>query len=448
MADESRFSARLTEGWNVRITHSHRVTCGRSRLARAVAGVFMDRSGRRSIYRRLYDRFELSIHPGEIVAVVGPSGSGKSVLLREVSRQVKDAVVIRQSGGGMLAAIDAIGRTGSDVLGEFGQRLDVLSRCGLAEATIMMTPQGQLSGGQAFRLALARALWRARRKWLRQGRPTLLITDEFSSSLDSLTAAVLCRQIRAVVSHWPVGMLLATPRVELLEPLQPDRVVVKPLGRPVEVVGGSAYRRRAGWNTKKQSRRRVRIDTSLSDPRRWPIRRGSIQEYRALGCFHYITGPPAAHKRVYVIRAPRSVSRWGGPDVAAVLVISPPLMNCRARNIATGGRYSRPRAGRREAVRLLNVEVESISRVVVHPQVRGCGLSVRLVRHALRSAGTPVVEALATMGRVHPFFKLAGMEEWIIAFGQRGLGRTGRAPKAYPYNYYLWFRSTGRRRNR
>ncbi len=312
----------------------------------------------------------------------------------------------------------------------------------------MMAAEGQLSGGQGFRLALARALWKARRRWLRHRQPTLLIIDEFSSSMDCLTAAVLCRQIRAVVSHWPVGVLLATPRVELLEPLGPDRVIVKPLGRPPEVVDGLSYRRRAGWGTKKQSRRRVRVDSSMSDPRRWPIRRGSIQEYRALGGFHYIAGPPAAHKRVYVIRAPRSVSRWGGPDVAAVLVISPPLMHCRARNIATGGRYSGPRAGRKEAIRLLNAEVESISRVVVHPQVRGCGLSVRLVRHALRSAATPVVEALATMGRVHPFFKLAGMEEWIIAFGPPGRGRAGRARKVYPYNYYLWFRSSGRRRNR
>jgi len=58
---------------------------------------------------------------------------------------------------------------------------------------------------------------------------------------------------------------------------------------------------------------------------------------------------------------------------------------------------------------LLNTEVECISRVVVHPIFRSSGLAVRLVRHALAAAETPMVEALAAMGAVHPFFEKAGM---------------------------------------
>ena len=50
-----------------------------------------------------------------------------------------------------------------------------------------------------------------------------------------------------------------------------------------------------------------------------------------------------------------------------------------------------------------------ISRVVVHPQWRGLGLAVRLVRHALATAVTPYTEAIAAMGKVHPFFEKAGM---------------------------------------
>lgn len=64
------------------------------------------------------------------------------------------------------------------------------------------------------------------------------------------------------------------------------------------------------------------------------------------------------------------------------------------------------------AARLLNSEVRCISRVVVHPQWRGLGLAVKLVRHALETMTTPYTEALAAMGRVHPFFKLAGMAEY------------------------------------
>ena len=45
---------------------------------------------------------------------------------------------------------------------------------------------------------------------------------------------------------------------------------------------------------------------------------------------------------------------------------------------------------------------------------RGCGLAVRLVRDALAGAETPLMEALAAMGRVHPFFERAGMAAYPL----------------------------------
>ncbi|MCK4625480.1 MAG: hypothetical protein KAV00_09245, partial [Phycisphaerae bacterium] len=57
---------------------------------------------------------------------------------------------------------------------------------------------------------------------------------------------------------------------------------------------------------------------------------------------------------------------------------------------------------------------------------RSCGLAVRLVRHALRTTQMPLIEALATMGAIHPFFERGGMS----AFGRF----TGRKLN---YNYYL-----------
>ena len=53
--------------------------------------------------------------------------------------------------------------------------------------------------------------------------------------------------------------------------------------------------------------------------------------------------------------------------------------------------------------------MRTISRVIVDPRCRGVGLAVRLVRHALEDATTPYTEAIAAMGRVHPFFEKAGM---------------------------------------
>jgi len=349
----------------------------------------------------LYDRFRVAIRPGQIVAAVGPSGAGKSVLLRQAAAQCPDAIELR-AGRLSRQAVAA-----AEVLkgGRLAQRLEILSRCGLAEAAALITPARDLSGGQLHRLALAEAIFRARRR----GRPTLIIADEFAANLDDDTAAVLSRQVRKLISGWPLAMLVATARQELLEWLCPDRLVIKPIAEPAFLT--VLRRTRApcgGW----------------ADPRRWRIVRGSIRDYDALAGFHYLAGRPAAHKRVYVVRPPRNGRNLGRPRVAGVLVVSPPVTCVRGRNVATAGRYADRDRGRMMA--RLNAEMECISRVIVHPIYRSSGLALRLVRHALADAQTPLTEALAAMGMVHPMFELAGM----TCFG-RYAGRT------QTYSYYL-----------
>lgn len=333
----------------------------------------------------LYEDFTLTLQPGRIVAVVGPSGSGKSVLLREVARQLgPDAVGLKLPRG------PARKRPAVELLsgGTLKDRLAALSRVGLAEATALLAPAGQLSDGQQTRLALGRALHEASLS----ARPRLVVVDEFCSVLDLCTAAVLCRSLRRAVRGSPLGVLLATPRTELLAALKPSTVLVKPLGEPVRRLRGML------------PGPRVR----LPEPRRWRIVRGSIADYRALSGYHYLTGPPAAHKRVWVVRTPQRYLAAGAPTTAAVLVVSPPVIGVRGRNLATDGRYLRP--DRRAGLGKLNREVECISRVVVHPVFRGCGLAARLVRHALDTAELPLVEALAAMGKIHPFFVRGGMQ--------------------------------------
>jgi len=116
----------------------------------------------------------------------------------------------------------------------------------------------------------------------------------------------------------------------------------------------------------------------------------------------------------FVRHEPTAVGRYVGrgaeTTVAAVLLVSLPSPTCRMRTYATRGRYEG--LERRAGLRLLNEEVRTISRVIVHPQWRGLGLAVRLVRHALTHAETVYTEALAAMGRVHPFFERAGMQRY------------------------------------
>ena len=369
-------------------------------------------------WETLYDGLELKLRPGQIVAVIGPSGSGKTFLLREILRRLPGAraLEMRRLSASRAPTICAVGR------GALAGRLEVLSRCGLAEAAVLLTPACRLSAGQLYRLALASALWRAERF----ARPAVIVADEFAANLDDETAALLGAQVRKWISAAPLAMVVATSRKDTLEHLRPDRVIVKPLAEP-------------GWAATPDWHRRKKAGALA---RRWPITTGTLRDYHALAGFHYLTGPPAAHKRVYVIRRPRRAHRsaWeaaGAPQVAAVLVISPPLIGVRARTVSAAGRYDvgEPAA----AITRLNREVECISRVIVHPAYRSCGLAVRLVRHALRTSRVPLVEALAIMGRVHPFFELAGMMSWFagpagkyVYFDHVDASRTARREEHHP----------------
>ena len=196
------------------------------------------------------------------------------------------------------------------------------------------------------------------------------------------------------------------------------------------------------------------------------LRAGSMGDYLGLAEFHYLRNRPATATRVLVLEdeRPAIAARFRGPSEdgmgkggpagasladgdsartssedsacpchppdacpchppvpAAVLVESLPALSCALRDEALGGRY-RGWGDRGAAARLLNAEVRCISRVVVHPQWRGLGLAVRLVREALASMTTPYTEALAAMGRVHPFFERAGMRayrRWPLERDQR-----------------------------
>ncbi|MFP4052543.1 MAG: ATP-binding cassette domain-containing protein [Phycisphaerae bacterium] len=387
-------------GWSICAGRTVTIDPPTRRDAVRVAEMFGLRQGRSE---QLYDDLRLTVRPGEIVAVVGPSGAGKTVLLREIARQVgPDAIWLGEFRLGRCDAPPVTCLRG----GPLADRLELLSRCGLADAAALITPARFLSGGQRHRLALAAALHKAGRR----NRRGLLLADEFCATLDPATAQRVCRQVRRMIRpSTKTALVAALPQPSLLAALQPDRLVVKPLGEPGRI-------RQLPAEAKDQ----------LPPETDWPIELGSIHDYDRLGRFHYLAGRPAAHKRVYVVRLPPEVLARipHAPTAAGVAVVSPPVLDCRARNAVTTGRFAGP--DRKAAVARLNAEMECISRVVVHPIFRGAGLAVRLVRHVLDTAPTRYVEALAAMGAIHPFFAIAGMTDHGRHPGRRG-----------EYSYYL-----------
>ena len=201
----------------------------------------------------LYDRLVLDVRPGDVVYVTGPSGSGKSVLLANLTRAVRDAVPDGGRAVDLASVHAAPGRPVIDLMrGSLGQALRLLSAAGLADAFLLLRQPHELSDGQRYRLRLALALDAllagpasaeatadkpgGREAW------RVLVADEFCSTLDRLSARAVAYRVRRLADAHGLTVLAASAHDDLTEDLAPDVLVVKHEGTRVEVHYADAAR--------------------------------------------------------------------------------------------------------------------------------------------------------------------------------------------------------------
>lgn len=131
--------------------------------------------------------------------------------------------------------------------------------------------------------------------------------------------------------------------------------------------------------------------------------------YDELACYHYRGGKLGPVRAIYAMTDGHMWRRLACP-VVGVIVYGLPAANLAIRNIATGGMFSH--VSRAAGLELLNANLLTIRRVIIEPRYRGLGLASRLVRETMPMTGSPMVEAIAAMGLVHPFFARAGMTQY------------------------------------
>jgi putative ABC transport system ATP-binding protein len=178
----------------------------------------------------ILDRVDLSIHPGEFVAVLGPSGSGKSTLLalmagldRPTAGEVRiDGAPIHDLSEDQLALLRrrSIGFVfqSFQLLGNLTARenvllpLELLARPGAGRradellAAVGLTERGhhypsQLSGGEQQRVALARAF---------AARPPILLADEPTGNLDGSTGRLILEVLSELRRESGTTLVLVT----------------------------------------------------------------------------------------------------------------------------------------------------------------------------------------------------------------------------------------------
>jgi len=159
------------------------------------------------------DNLSLDLTPGQILFISGPSGSGKSCLLRILQKLHQPNL-----------DLDRLRLHPKKILPDhftdltLDQTLYFLAQAGLADAQLFLRTPPELSDGQIFRFKLALALAR---------RPKFITIDQFTDSLDRVTAQILAHNIRKFATKFQTAFLLASPHSDVLDQLQPDLYLEK-----------------------------------------------------------------------------------------------------------------------------------------------------------------------------------------------------------------------------
>lgn len=175
------------------------------------------------------------LEPGSISGLIGPSGGGKSVLMKILGQVLQpdsgavnlgsaadDVSLMFQEGAlfDSLTVFDNVafplvrGHVPTDSL-QHAQRVavrdkvsDVLSRVGLAHAAFKMP--AQLSGGMRRRVSLARAV---------VGRPRIALLDDPTSGLDPVASSVIMELIVSLHQEYRPTMVLVSHDLRRLLPV-------------------------------------------------------------------------------------------------------------------------------------------------------------------------------------------------------------------------------------
>lgn len=134
---------------------------------------------------------------------------------------------------------------------------------------------------------------------------------------------------------------------------------------------------------------------------------GCYDDYKQLAHYHYRRPRPGSFKAIFSLKWTNRPRR----QAAGVIVYSMPSPRMELRNIATNSYYAGH--GKDTKLALINRDIRCISRLIIAPQFRGAGLATRLVRETMPKMNVPIIEAMAVMGLVNPFFERAGMHPFI-----------------------------------
>jgi ABC-type lipoprotein export system ATPase subunit len=314
----------------------------------------------------VYDNVELRMGPTDIVYITGDSGSGKSVLLKALEKDIKQDLGLSYININDILPI--IGKPLIETVGKtLEEGLELLSKVGLNDAFLFLRSYEQLSDGQKYRYKIAKMMESKAQFW---------IMDEFAATLDRDTAKIVAYNLQKLARQQGKAVLAATTHTDLFEDLNPSVHIHKRFGKEITV----------NYYPNEPAK-----ECSLT--REMHILEGSTEDWRKLAGFHYRSHKIAGPRKIFCLKR--------GDELCGVIVYCYPPPTCFGRRLVL------PKMSMKE----LNEKLSIISRVVVHPKYRTIGLGAKLVRETLPLTGTLYVEMPAVMAKYNPFGEKAGMQK-------------------------------------
>ena len=200
---------------------------------------------------RAIDSLDLAVARGEVLGIIGESGSGKSSLLSAICGLVPVRSGTIHDGDGydlstasqarpreVLASIQMVFQNPDDSLNPMRTVAESLSRytratntemssallsVGLGEQFLSRRPR-EMSGGEKQRAAIARALLT---------KPRLLLLDEVTSALDVIVQAAVLRTLAEIQHKLNIAMIIVSHDIAIIASFV-DRILVLRNGQVVE----------------------------------------------------------------------------------------------------------------------------------------------------------------------------------------------------------------------
>ena len=142
---------------------------------------------------------------------------------------------------------------------------------------------------------------------------------------------------------------------------------------------------------------------------------GNRDDYEKLAHYHYRDSKLGAFVRIFALKGIPTLGMRR--QTVGVIVYKMPTPGAELRNVATGGLFTG--FDKSTQLVLLNKNVRCINRLIIDPRFRSLGLASRLVRETMPKINVHIIEAMAVMGLVNPFFEKAGMKAFTAKIQAR-----------------------------